>query len=155
MLKTKPYRATRGRDTGKDFILTEMPASQAFKWGYRALGAMARSGLDVPPHIIEMGMAGVLAMGLKAILGADFADAEPLLDELMACVRRVEEKLPDGRPLVENDIEEPITISLLQSEVLELHTGFSVADYLSKTWAEAGERARQRDALRNIPTSTE
>jgi hypothetical protein len=152
---TAHLRGREGRDVGKRFLLTEMPATAGDKWAYRALSAMARSGLDVPPHIADLGMAGVLAMGLKAILGAEFAEAEPLLDELMTCVTRVEELVPAGRPLVENDTEEIVTIGWLRSEVLELHTGFSIAAFLSKTWAEAAERVRKADDSRNTRTSGE
>ncbi len=154
MRKTKEVVVSlKGRDENKRFLLTEMSASAGDKWAFRALGAMARSGLDIPPHIADLGMAGVLAMGIKAILGADFAEAEPLLDELMACVTRVEELTT--RPLVENDTEEIVTIAWLRSEVLELHTGFSVAAFLLKTWQEAAERARRADDLRNTPTQGE
>lgn len=150
-LKTQKLTVTReGRDKGKAFLLTEMPSMQTFKWAYRAFGAMTRSGLEIPQNIADMGMAGVLAMGLKAILGADFREAEPLLDELTACVTRIEDALPDGRPLVETDIEEPSTIATLHSGVLELHTGFSVAAYLSNIWEAAGERVKGH--LQNTPT---
>lgn len=145
MRKERDYKVERpGRDLGKVFHLTEMPAAQAQKWSWRALGAMARAGMEVPQHIINLGMPGVLAMGLKAILGAEWRDAEPLLDELMACVRRVEDNVQNGRELVDSDIEEPITISLLQSEVIELHTGFSVAAYLLKLWEQAAENTAQK-----------
>ena len=150
-LKTKPFTVSReGRDKGKTYLLTEMPAVQAYKWAYRAFGAMARAGLEVPQNIVDMGMAGVLAMGLKAILGAEFSEAEPLLDELTACVTRIETAIPAGRPLVDNDIEEPLTLASLHSGVLELHTGFSVAAYLLTIWEAAGEREKER--TRNIPT---
>ena len=153
MLKREPFTVERkGRDLGKTFLLTEMPAFQAYKWAYRAFGAMARSGIEVPQAIVDMGMAGVLAMGLKAIVGADFRDAEPLLDELTACVSRVEAAVPNGRPLVATDIEEPSTYAILHSGVLELHTGFSVAAYLSNTWEAAGKLAEERS--RSTRTST-
>lgn len=154
MRKIKSVTITaEGRDKGNIFVITEMSARDGDRWATRALGAMARSGIDVPPHIMELGMSGILAMGFKAILGMEFSEAEPLLDDLMACVKRFEDKVPEGRPLVESDIEEILTFSTLRSEVFELHTGFSPAAYLSKQWAAAEERARLAEISRNTPTS--
>lgn len=155
MLKTKTVNITaEGRDKGKVFLITEMPAVKAEKWGLRALGAMARSGFDIPPHIVEMGIAGVVAVGLKAILGTDWSETEPLIDELMSCVKSVQPAMPQGRPLVDEDLEEVKTLLMLKSEVLELHVGFSVAAYLLKTWEAAGVLMRLADGPRT-PTSTE
>lgn len=155
--KIRPHTITsEGRDRGKIYIITEMSALDGDRWATRALGAVARSGVDVPPHIMQLGMGGILAMGFKAILGMQFDEAKPLLDDLMACVTRQEEKVPDGRPLVESDIEEILTYSLLRSEVFELHTGFSVAVYLSRQWAAAEERSKQIELnSQNTATSVE
>lgn len=155
MLKTKIVNITaEGRDKGKSFLLTEMPAVRAEKWAFRALGAMAKSGFDIPPHIVEMGIAGVVAVGLKAILGTDWQETEPLLDELMSCVKSVQPAAAQGRPLVDEDIEEVKTLLTLKSEVLELHAGFSVAAYLLKTWEAAGVLMKLADGQRT-QTSTE
>ena len=154
MRKEKDVTIVReGRDKGKTFHLKEMPAAQTVDWAYRALGAMTRTGLEIPQHIIDLGIAGVVAMGLKALFGVPFGEAKPLLDELIGCVTRIESAIPQGRPLVENDIEEPLTISQLHSEVLELHTGFSVAAYLWNIWEAAGNRVAERSL--NTQTSTE
>src|SRR4051794_35635287 len=75
-----------GRDKGKTFVLNEMPATQAEKWAARALLAMAKSGVEVPDDIASSGLAGVAAMGIKALGGMSFEDAEPLLDEMFAMV---------------------------------------------------------------------
>ena len=122
-----------GRDHGKSFFLTEMPATQAEKWATRALLAMARAGADIPDNVSDMGMAALADPRalLTAIGNLAFADAEPLLDEMFSCVAFN----PSGsivRPLIENDIEEVKTRLLLRSEVIALHTGFSIVGSLSK-----------------------
>jgi hypothetical protein len=144
-----------GRDMGKRFQLTEMSASQAEKWGMRAIAAIVRSGVDVPEHIAQSGMAGIMAVGLKSLFGADFRDAEPLLDELFACVKILPDAAHPGlaRALVEEDIEEVATRLRLRSEVFELHTNFSVAAFLSKTWETAAARVRATEAMLNTPMS--
>lgn len=140
-----------GRDAGKIFLLTEMPASRAEKWATRALLAMARSGEDISQDAIKAGFLAVMLVGVHKLLSMDFADAEPLLDEMMACV----EALPGGpggvaRPLIEDDIEEVSTRLLLRSEVLELHVGFSVIANL-RTFGRSA--MRQMDDSLNSSTS--
>lgn len=130
MRKTKIVTIERdGRDKGKSFLVTEMPAVQAEKWAARVFLAMAHSGVEVPPNIIDAGIAGIAVMGLRSLQGVNFEEAEPLLDEMMTCVRYA----PDGkqelaRPLVESDIEEVPTILKLRAEVFQLHVDFSWAD---------------------------
>lgn len=121
------------RDAGKTFLLREMPAMQAEKWAMRAFSLVARSGADIGglAGAGPGGMAEVALLGVQALMGIRFEDAEPLLDEMMTCVSI----LPDPahpevqRPLIgDDDIEEPQTILMLRSEVFKLHTGFSLAD---------------------------
>lgn len=116
-----------GRDHGKIFRLTEMPATQAEKWAMRAFLAMARNGVEIPDDIASAGLAGIAAIGVKAISGMSFADAEPLMDEMFACVAII----PDGsnpavvRSLIADDIEEVATRLRLRKEVFGLHVDFS------------------------------
>lgn len=122
-----------GRDKGKTFVLNEMPATQAEKWAARALLAMAKSGVEVPDDIASSGLAGVAAMGIKALGGMSFEDAEPLLDEMFAMVSFI----PDPArptikrgyggigPMIEDDIEEISTRLRLRKELFFLHTNFS------------------------------
>ena len=84
-----------GRDKGKVFVLTEKSAIEADKWGIRALLALSKSGVPIPPEFMEMGIIGVLAVGIHRLAGVSFGDLEPLLDEMLTCV----EIMPTpGRP---------------------------------------------------------
>ena len=127
------------RDTGKTFKITEMSAVRAEKWATRALFAIANGGVDIPPEVLQMGAGAVVASGFRALITMAFADAEPLLDEMMQCVVIVpDRKAPEiTRPVDEEDIEEVQTLLLLRSEVIELHTGFSPAAFLSKLGSAA------------------
>lgn len=135
---------TEGRDVGKVFLLTEMPASHAENWGMRALAAIARAGLELPPELESAGMAGVASLGPSFRLHGAIApeDVEPLMAEMMNCVQIVPDpKQPlVTRGLVEDDIEEVATRLLLRGEVMHLHTGFSINDALSKLGALAKMR---------------
>ena len=132
--------AEEGRDKGKCFFITEMSAAQAEKWAYRALFLAAQAGVDVGN---VRGMAGIAVAGIQAIMGIRFAEVEPLLDEMFSCVQvRPDYANHDPgkalfmRALIETDIEEVMTRVRLREEVLKLHLGFSIADYLSNLTKE-------------------
>lgn len=118
-----------GRDKGKSFVLTEMPVRQAEKWAMRALLAVAKSGFDIG-DAAKMGMQGIAVMGIQAIVNMDWEDAEPLLDEMMQCVRIKETS--GVRDIIGDDIEEVATLIQLRKSVLELHIDFSTAVSASK-----------------------
>lgn len=139
---------SEGRDCGKVFQLREMPAMQAERWAMRALLALAKSGVEIPENIANAGLAGVAALGLKAFGGLDFADAEPLLIEMMSCVQIIPDpaKPQVVRFLVDDDIEEVATLLKLRAEVFSLHTGFSIPGAPSKSTSTAtGKRAAGRN----------
>ena len=121
--------SAEGRDKGKVFQITEMPASQGERWALKAFLALAKSGVDVPEDIMSSGMAGIAILGLRALSGMSFFEAEPLLVEMFQCVKII----PDPskplvvRALIEDDIEEIQTRMMLRKETLMLHVNFSVA----------------------------
>jgi hypothetical protein len=128
------------RDNGKTFILTEMPADQAERWALRVLLAAGNGHKDIVPDgalqaALEGGnndaaMAKLAAVGFRALFSIPWADAEPLLDEMMACVQ-YQPEAPGVMPQaimtgVASQIEDAATRVKLRLKVFELHTGFSV-----------------------------
>lgn len=135
--KTKVITITdEGRDRGKVFLLTEMPARLGERWAARALLAAARADVNLPDGIAGAGMAGLAMLGLRAVSRMEFSEAEPLLDEMMRCVTVMPDPAKNPsftRPLVDNgtdgdDIEEVATRLHLRSELFMLHTGFFLTD---------------------------
>lgn len=127
--RTKIYTVIDpGRDRGKKFFLTEMPASQAERWALRAFLALAKSKKDVG-DISSQGMAGLAQVGLDTFFQLDYYEIEPLLDEMKACIKYIPnpENIEVIRPLLEDDIEEVATWLTLRMEVFALHTDFSLA----------------------------
>lgn len=116
-----------GRDKGKVFIITEMPATQAEKWAIRAFLAMGRSGIELPEGIEHTGFAGIAKLGLSLVCKVPFDDAESLMDEMFSCVQVQPNPANPAivRPLVEDDIEEIQTRLKLRAEVFKLHANFS------------------------------
>jgi len=134
-----------GRDKGKAFVVTELPASQAERWALRAVMALGAANAELPDGMELAGLAG-LARGIGVTDGASlleafartaltlftripFAQAEELLSVMWACVQII----PDpGNPsvirsLIEDDIEEVATRLRLRSEIIKMHLGFSQA----------------------------
>ncbi len=131
-----------GRDFGAKFLITEMPASRAEKWAARAILALSNAGIELPDELQGAGMAVMAAAGLQALGRVKFADAEPLLDEMMGCVQSVQEHIT--RPLIEEDIEEVATRLWLRSEVFEVHSGFSILAAISSSRATREQRKSSR-----------
>jgi hypothetical protein len=119
--------ADDGRDKGKVFQITEADAIRADKWGIRAMLALNKSGADIPDEIMKMGIVGILVIGIHKLRGVAWSDLEPLLDEMMACVRILPTpSVPNVvRDLYSDDIEEIATLSVLRKETFQLHMGFS------------------------------
>lgn len=131
--RVETFVADTGRDTGKTFRITEMPASRAEAWATRLLLALGKSGIEVPEGVFAMGMAGVAAVGIRSLGQLPWEVAQPLMNEMMECI----EIQPDvrhpqvHRRLVEEDIEEVATRLKLRDEVIHCHTGFSIAAFVS------------------------
>jgi hypothetical protein len=142
---------TEGRDKGRSFLLTEMPASAAEEWGLYAVLALSRAGFEVTSEMRRAGMMAIAVVGgLNALNRLAPADAKYLMDRLMACVKA----MPSSgvtRELVEDDIDEVLTRLYLKAEVFELHTGFKVADAILKSVASAFPKIPRISS--NTPTS--
>jgi hypothetical protein len=119
---------TENRDHGKTFLITEMAADAAERWAVRALLALSRAGVELPDGSVNS-MAAFASHGFGALGKLNPDDLQPLLDEMMACVKYQAEKgLPQKILGGEaSQIEEVSTRMLLRLKVFELHTGFSVA----------------------------
>lgn len=148
MRRTKTVVITAaGRDIGKQFALTEMPAVRAEKWAARFFLALAKSGVDIPDDIASAGLAGVAAVGFRLFGGMRIEEAEILLDEMFQCVKIIADPMrPEitTRALVDrggegDDIEEIATRVLLRKEVFGLHVDFSALVALSKSALATGE----------------
>lgn len=117
------------RGTTKVFLITEMSAVRAEKWATKFFFAAANAGVQIPKETAEMGILGVLKLGLEGIKGIPYEKAEPLLEEMMTCVQIIPDPAhPElARGLVEEDIEDMTTLFKLKKEVFALHMDFSSA----------------------------
>ena len=136
--KESTFIADSGRDKGKQYLITEMPATQAESWAIKALLAVGNAGIEIPEEIATQGMAGLLAVSYMNLLKIPFESARPLLDEMMTCVQYV----PSAnlkRPLIEDDIEEVSTRLQLRKAVWNLHMDFFFGESESTSESEMPE----------------
>ncbi len=133
--------AAEGRDKGKVFVLTELSAYDAEDWAGRALFALMNAGVEIPANIAEAGLAGVAAMGIKAIAKLPFDSAKPLLDKMMDCVQ-IQPSPEVTRDLIAGDIEEVATLLTLRQKVLGLHMDFFTAATPSTSGSRSPVAAR-------------
>jgi hypothetical protein len=115
-----------GRDKGKVFRITELPAEDAEEWGARAVFALMNAGVDIPDDVAKQGLAGLAAIGVAALTKVPFDQAKPLFEKMMQCVTFI----PDpsrpqvSRALFADDIEEVSTRLKLRKEIVMLHLSF-------------------------------
>lgn len=155
-LKEK-YVTIRGkeenRDNGKRFLIIEMPAYPLEKWGVRALMALATSGITVPQELADAGVLGIALLGYQAFMGAKFEAIEPLMDEMLACVKYHPEGSEAVTDIPRGVIEEVSTVHLLRREWLELHTGFTLAELVLQLNQAISAKVAASEAMSSQNTS--
>jgi hypothetical protein len=113
------------RDSGKQFVITEMPPTQGEAWAIRAVLAIVGSA-KMPENAAGMGgIVDLLRMGVDSLSSLKWDDAKPLLDEMMDTIRyRPDPKVDVTFALTETDIEEIGTRIKLKKLVWDLNAGF-------------------------------
>ena len=133
-LKTETVRIqAKNRDENKTFLIEELPAYDVEWWSMRALLAMVRNKPELLDTIqAGSGTAALIQMGLKSFLSLNPEDLKPLWDDMLRCVKIIRDpKYPHVTSAVTpQDIEEVTTLFRLRSEVIKIHTGFSIPGVL-------------------------
>ena len=111
-----------GRDSGRVYRVTEMPALKGELWAIKVLKGLQSQGLDIP-DFTKTPSAKLAEIGIIAIMGLPTDDMEAALSEMMSCVTVV---IPDGtaRAKIADDFEEWATILKLREEVVKLQLSF-------------------------------
>lgn len=120
------YRVSdEGRDKGKIFLITELPATAGEWWAIRALMALSRGNSEFSFDPQTAGMYELATTALRGLPYADTNEVKPLLDEMLDCVQvKPDPTKSVTRSLVPDDIEEIDTLVGLRKEWLALHMGF-------------------------------
>lgn len=142
-----PADAKENRDAGKTFIVTEVDAIKAEEWGLRAMMALGTGGIVVPAELANAGLLGIVLVGYQAFMGAREEAVLPLWREMLpACVtfKHSNELTEPFRPGL---VEEVSTLLVLRQAVMELHTGFTLAELTANF-------ARMNSALSTTPSDS-
>lgn len=138
MITTKDVIITDGVDSGKTFVVEQMPLLKGDRWANRVALALCKAGVDISSltkkgkggqleFVGLLDMAGIVNVALKALGGVDDDVAQALLDELLHSVKL---RLPGGsvRPLlVESDIHGIDTLWKLRIEAIKVNLDFLAA----------------------------
>jgi hypothetical protein len=145
------------RDLGKHFLITEWGAERAEDWGLRMMFAFNREAGVLPSKedVQGMGMEGIALLSIGTLLrgSLDPDTILPLFNQLLECVRIIRDPKAGqdfAQVLLAEDTQDVATRLWLRSEVLALHTNFSMSDALSGLY----NRIMKMEAtLRTTPTS--
>lgn len=145
-----------GRDHGKVFILTEMPAIPAEVWATQAMWLLVEAGMKVSEDEQAAGMEGLDSVRATAALdpieSMRFARAlqSPTLDAWWGCVQYQHKPGQAPMPIDRGEncpIEEIKTVAFLRMQVLTLHT-----DFFSLEGASTGESPSPATLTGSRPT---
>ncbi len=139
---------SEGRDKGKVFVLTEMPADQGERLANRIVFALLNTGAAIPEEALGAGWAALAALGLQAIGLLKSETVQTILDDAWASSVMYEHK--PNIPLqaivggVNSQIEEVGTRYTIHLALWKLHTGFSlpVAPPTSGQASTSGEETK-------------
>lgn len=119
--KEKEITIEEGRDAGKTFKITEMPAVQADRWISRALSLLGKSNSEISALILTNGQEF-----LKEFAKIDYEETQPLLEELLSCASFIKDgvSIPMKGNMVDSVVEDWTTLFRLKYEAFLLSVGF-------------------------------
>lgn len=114
-----------GRDAGKVFKITEMPAIQIDKWATKALLLLGKAGMNISV-LNSMNVEDIIT----ALSKADYDETEKLLSEMLACCSFQKDGVSVimKESMVDSVIEEWTTVFRLRIEAIKLNLGFLEQD---------------------------
>ena len=123
------------RDQGKTFVVREWDVVTAERWAVRAIFALSHAGANIG-EVLQLGMAGLIGVGLQNLINVQYEEAAPLWDELLTCARICPN--PNDRGVTRDidimtDIEEVSTLGKLKGEAIRLHVDFFIPGANSPT----------------------
>jgi hypothetical protein len=120
MLKSVDIIIEAGRDKGKKFTITEMPAVKMDKWATKALIILGKTGNSFNLAQID------LESLLRSLSSADYEGVEPLLEELLSCATFEKDgvSMVMTSSIADGIVEDWTTLFRLRIEALKLNLGF-------------------------------
>lgn len=131
-LKTKNYTIESGRDAGKTFKITEMPAIKADEWAHQLIEQAANSGVNLKDvdvlNLDTKSMKGMIEIGAAvfSVLGRINYEIsrEMKFDILNRCVQIVP-KGGESRPVLwDDEIKDFKNYTVLAAHAIGIHVDF-------------------------------
>ena len=131
-LKQKTVTIEKGRDKGKTFLITEMPAIQADEWAHRLVEQAAKSGIDLKnTDVLNLdtgSMAGMIEIGSAVFvtLGRiDYQTSRELkFDILNRCVQIVPTGGEPRMCMWDQEIKDMQNFTILAAHAIGIHVDF-------------------------------
>ena len=111
-----------GRDKGKTFVVTKLPALDIERWTVRLVLALGKNGVNLPGVQADSGFAGIAGVLWALLAQVSPKEAETLMATMLQGLKIDEGKIT--RDLVDGDIEDPETLLQVRLAWVELHAGF-------------------------------
>jgi len=111
-----------GRDKGKAFVVTELPALDIERWTVRLVLALGKNGISLPNVQSDSGFAGIAGVLWALMAQVSPEEAETLMSSMLEGLKIDEGKIT--RELMADDVEEPETLLQLRMAWVDLHAGF-------------------------------
>lgn len=138
MILTKDVTIEDGADSGKTFIVKQMPLLRGDRWANRVALALCKSGVDISGLTTQdesgkvvfrglLDMAGVINVALKALGGVDDVTAQSLLDEVLQDVRLRLDNGTERTLVIESDVTSIATLWKLRIESIKVNLDFLTA----------------------------
>lgn len=131
-LKTKTVTIEKGRDKGKTFLITEMPAIQADEWAHQLLEQAANSGVNLKEvdvlNLDTKSMSGMVEIGAAVftVLGRIPAEKsrEMKFDMLNTCVQIVPTSGEPRACIWDQEIKDFKNFTILAAHAIGIHIDF-------------------------------
>ena len=139
-----------GRDKGKKFLITEMSARKAEEFALRAFSSAVACGIKNDKTDPSQGMLALAKIGYALIVTMPYEYSQPLLDQLMSCVKIQEQHIT--RDVLEVDVEEVATYLKLKKAAYDLHVSFFTDGGLSTSGSDQSARKENTLTIKPRPT---
>ncbi|QDH14123.1 hypothetical protein E3E12_07925 [Formicincola oecophyllae] len=130
MMQETEFSPSEGSDAGKLFVIRPFRAFAGDRWARKVIRALADAGTKLPESALNLGMAGLAGLGMGLFGKMEEQAVEEAFEGLLSCclIKRDPSNpaLPPA-PLLEADITDPATLSVLRTEAFKVNVGFMKA----------------------------
>lgn len=127
-MKSKVVQIEKGRDKGKNFVVTELPLVQADYLITLYAKAAGKAGIDfygLPPSIGAQGLQFVDTKINASISMEETAEINAILDK---CYKILPDNGEAQNVILGTDIVDPQTLKILRDEAIKIHVDFLIQD---------------------------